>query len=104
MWKTKFTTETQTMQGRSRQAQTKAEASTQMARKDLVMDESKDVLVWTGKYMTHAEIMEIKERHTVTLQKYVRGMRARRLANVLRVRRDDAVKRAEEDEIKTGRG
>ena len=100
VWKTKFTTETQTMQGRSRQAQTKAEASTQMARKDLVMDESKDVLVWTGKYMTHAEIMEIKERHTVTLQKYVRGMRARRLANVLRVRRDDAVKRAEEDEIK----
>ena len=98
VWKTKFTTETQTMQGRSRLAQTKAEASTQMARKDLVMDESRDVEVWTGKYMTHAEVMIIKERHTLTLQKYFRGMRARRLANELRVRRDDAVRRAEEDE------
>ena len=98
MWKTKFTTETQTMQGRSRLAQTRAEASTQMARKDLVMDESRDVEVWTGKYVTHAEVMIIKERHTLTLQKYFRGMRARRLANELRVRRDDAVRRAEEDE------
>ena len=98
VWKTKFTTETQTMQGRSRLAQTKAEASTQMARKDLVMDESRDVEVWTGKYMTHAEVMIIKERHTLTLQKYFRGMRARRLANELRVRRDDAVRRAEEEE------
>ena len=98
VWKTKFTTETQTMQGRSRLAQTKAEASTQMARKDLVMDESRDVEVWTGKYMTHAEVMIIKERHTLTLQKYFRGMWARRLANELRVRRDDAVRRAEEEE------
>jgi hypothetical protein len=98
VWKTKFTTETQTMQGRSRLAQTRAEASTQMARKDLVMDESRDVEVWTGKYVTHAEVMIIKERHTLTLQKYFRGMRARRLANELRVRRDDAVRRAEEDE------
>ena len=100
-WKTKFTTETQTMVGRSRRVQTKAEASTQMARKDLVMDESRDVEVWTGKYMTHAEVMAIKERHTLTLQKYFRGMRARRLANELRVRRDDAVRRAKEEEEKS---
>ena len=98
VWKTKFTTETQTAQGRSRLAQTTAQASTQMARKDLVMDESRDVEVWTGKYMTYDEVMVIKARHTLTLQKYFRGMRARRLANELRAIRDDAVRRAEEEE------
>ena len=50
-----------------------------------------DAEVWTGKYMTCDEVMVIKARHTLTLQKYFRGMRARRLANELRAIRDDAV-------------
>jgi len=89
-WKTdfKFTRETQTMDERSRTIQTKREASTQMQRPDLLLDESRDVQVGSGTYTTSEQHQALKEEKTLVLQRYARGWRARRLANEMREDRD----------------
>ena len=94
----KFTTETQTTDGRSRVAQTKREAATQMKRKDLLLDDSRDVTVHTGLYVTADELWALKERKALVLQRYARGMRARRLRDARRIERDAAAKARDEEE------
>ena len=84
----KFTRETQTQDERSRTIQTKREASTQMRRPDLLLDESRDVEVDSGAYMTSEEFLRLKEEKTLVLQRYTRGWRARRLAGAMRAERD----------------
>jgi hypothetical protein len=84
----KFTRETQTTDERTRTIQTKREASTQMARPDLLLDASRDVEVDSGAYMTSVEFMQLKEAQTLVLQRYTRGWRARRLAGDMRDERD----------------
>ena len=86
------------MDGRSRMAQTKREAATQMKRKDLLLDDSRDVVVHTGLYMTAEELWALKERKAVVLQRYARGMRARRLRDRRRVERDAASVARDEEE------
>lgn len=84
----KFTRETQTANERSRTIQTKREASTQMRRPDLLLDESRDVEVDSGAYETSEEFARVKEEKTMVLQRYARGWRARRLAGQMRQERD----------------
>jgi len=85
----KFTRETQTQDQRSRTLQTKREASTQMQRPDLLIDESRDVEVDSGAYMTSEEHQALRCEKTLIIQRYTRGWRARNLADQLRRQRDD---------------
>lgn len=84
----KFTRETQTSNERSRTIQTKREASTQMRRPDLLLDESRDVEVDSGVYESSEQFLRFKEEKTMVLQRYARGWRARRLAEQMRHERD----------------
>lgn len=84
----KFTRETQTVEERTRTIQTKREAATQMQRPDLLLDESRDVEVDSGPYMTSEAFQALKEEKTLVLQRYARGWRARRLAGWMRSERD----------------
>ena len=84
----KFTRETQTQIERTRTIQTKREASTQMRRPDLLLDESRDIEVDAGAYMTSEEFQRLKEAKTLVLQRYARGWRARKLAAKMRAERD----------------
>jgi hypothetical protein len=102
-WKTKFATETQTMEGRTRVAQTSREAATQMKRRDILLEDSRDVVVYAGKYMTADEVWAIKAEKAVVIQRYARGMRARRRRDAKRVERDARLAReraAEEEAIR----
>ena len=84
----KFTTETQTYELRSRRTETVREQSTQMVRPDLVLDESRDVTVRVGAYVTAEETTRIKAAKAVILQRFARGARDRRRRNALRAARD----------------
>ena len=80
----KFTRETQTYVVKTRSLQTQREASTQMARPDLLMDDSRDVEVDSGAYMTSEEFQQLRIRMTIVIQRYTRGWKARCRAMELR--------------------
>ena len=86
----KFTTETQTYETRARATETTRESSTQMVRPDLMLDESRDVTVRTGAYVTADETTRIKATKAVTLQRFFRGARDRRRRDAARAARGAA--------------
>ena len=90
----KFTAETQTYETRARATETTRESSTQMVRPDLMLDESRDVTVRTGAYVTADETTRIKATKAVTLQRFFRGARDRRRRDAARAARDAAARDA----------
>jgi hypothetical protein len=85
----KFTRDTQTYDFKTRTVQTKREAATQMARPDILLDESNDVEVEAGPYLTSEEYMRIKVQKAVIIQRYTRGWRARKRARSLRKQKSE---------------
>lgn len=88
-WPIRYEREAQTKEMLTRSQQTKREASTQMARKDLVLDGSQDVIVEPGPYMTAEEYERLKVEKAIEIQRWVRGWLGRRKADELRRLRDE---------------
>lgn len=85
----RFTRDTQTATQVARTAQTGRDATTQMARPDLLLDTSGDVEAVPGRYVTSEEWVQVKAAAVLIIQRYARGWFARRLANELRRRREE---------------
>lgn len=84
----RYERETQTKNLRTVSVQTRREAATQMERKDLVLDCSRDVIVEPRPelYMTADEYEQLKDAKAVEIQRWVRGWLGRRKArNVARL-------------------
>lgn len=96
----KFTRETQTYVVKTRSLQTQREASTQMARPDLLLDDSRDVEVDAGAYMTSEEFHQLKIRMTIVIQRYTRGWKARCRGAELRRQKLERQRFLEEEEEK----
>jgi hypothetical protein len=79
--------ETQTVARGSRGTQTLREASTQVARPGVVLDESGDRVVTANTYVTAREVVARREAAALTIQRHARGMAARRRAAALRARK-----------------
>lgn len=50
----------------------------QMARKDMHLDDGRDTFKTAGEYQTAGEYWRVRERKTVTIQRFWRGFSARR--------------------------
>lgn len=84
----KLSRTTQT-QGVTRSCQTRRECATQMPRSDLLVDETYDRVVRARTYFAAEELVTLQIEKTVQLQAYVRGWRARKIAQRLRQERDE---------------
>lgn len=89
----RFTRETQTVDLRTRSLQTVRETATQMARRDLYIDDSRDKVVVPRPYFSSKQLADLKLQKTLVLQCHWRGYCARKLAWQLR---DAASKKAED--------
>ena len=49
-----------------------------MARKDMHLDDGRDTFKTAGEYQTAGEYWRVRERKTVTIQRFWRGFSARR--------------------------
>lgn len=54
------------------------DVSRQMARKDMHLDDGRDTFKTAGEYQTAGEYWRVRERKTVTIQRFWRGFSARR--------------------------
>lgn len=88
----RFTRETQTVDVVTRSQQTVRETATQMKRRDLYIDESKDRVVYPKDYFTSEALAALREEKTLFLQCQWRGYCARKLAWQLR---EEAAEKAE---------
>lgn len=52
-----------------------------MARKDMHLDDGRDTFKTAGEYQTAGEYWRVRERKTVTIQRFWRGFSARRYWN-----------------------
>ena len=73
----RFTREAQTQEQTTRSIQTKREGGTQMARKDLHIDESNDREIVARMYFTSQQNADLRLRKTIVVQCYWRGYKAR---------------------------
>lgn len=80
----RFTRETQTVDVRTRSIQTIREAGTQMARRDLYIDNSRDKTLLPRQYFSAKQLADLKLQKTLVLQCHWRGYCARKLAWELR--------------------
>ena len=80
----RFTRETQTVDVITRSQQTVRETATQMKRRDLYIDESKDKEIAPQSYFSSDELAQLREEKTLFLQCQWRGYCARKLAWQLR--------------------
>ena len=105
----KYCRETQTYDLNTRAMQTQREQSTQMARPDLLLDDSTDRELTSGPYMTSDEFFELEEVKTLVIQRHTRGWFGRKIARKLRkkklereeyLRREEARKYAEAEEAR----
>lgn len=79
-WETRpprFHRDTQTHMRKSRSTQSMRETGTQMARKGVYVDETKDKVITTGEYFTSAMLDALRLEKTVVLQCYWRQYKAR---------------------------
>jgi hypothetical protein len=72
--------ETQTCLVKSRSVMTGREFGTQMERTDILLDRSKDVVVFSKPYFSSIQLDEVKRKSTLVIQCYWRGYVARRRA------------------------
>jgi len=84
-----FTRETQTCEQKTRSQQAVRDGSTQMARPDLLLDDSMDREMVAGKYMTSEEHHQLRVKKTIVIQRYTRGCKARQRAKELREKREE---------------
>ncbi|KAK3235532.1 hypothetical protein CYMTET_54272 [Cymbomonas tetramitiformis] len=85
----KFSRETQTYDTKTRTQQTVRDACTQMARPDLLLDDSMDRDMEAGRYMTSEEHHQLRVKKTIVIQRYTRGWKARKRAAELRRKREE---------------
>ncbi|CAM9473998.1 unnamed protein product, partial [Ectocarpus fasciculatus] len=71
------TRDTQTCKIKTTTMQTTNECGTQMARKDMHLDDGCDTFKTAGEYQTAGEYWRVRERKTVTIQRFWRGFSAR---------------------------
>ncbi len=90
----KFTRTTQTVDTSSRSAQSKREQGTQMARRDLYIDASKDRIIASQQYFSTKELLELKERKAIAIQSFVRQCFAFRTVSAIHQSRIDAAEAA----------
>ncbi|CAN0162901.1 unnamed protein product [Ectocarpus sp. 12 AP-2014] len=76
------TRDTQTCNIKTTTMQTTNECGTQMARKDMHLDDGCDTFKIAGEYQTACEYWRVRERKTVTIQRFWRGFSARRYSLV----------------------
>ena len=95
--KTKFHRETQTVTLKARSCQTKREQGTQMQRRDVFVDESRDVTVSALPYITSEQLSELKLQKTVVIQSHWRAYLARKHA--MKKREEVVDKRRKLEEI-----
>lgn len=76
--------DTQTVVEKTRSQQSKRESGTQMARKDLFLDDRLDREVAPRPYFSAAQLEELKLRKTVVIQCYWRGYVARKRVGAMR--------------------
>ena len=88
--------ETQTYEPRARETETARDRSTQMVRPDVLLDESRDVVVRVGTYVTAEETTRVEAAKAVVLQRFARGARDRRRRDALRAKRDAEARSAAE--------
>mmetsp|Transcript_42450 Transcript_42450/g.51468 ORF Transcript_42450/g.51468 Transcript_42450/m.51468 type:complete len:531 (+) Transcript_42450:224-1816(+) len=88
----KFSRETQTYEQKTRTQQTVRDASTQMSRPDLILDDSMDREMESGMYMTSEEFHQLRVKKTIVIQRYSRGWKARKRAAELRFKREERQK------------
>jgi hypothetical protein len=80
---------TQTYEMKTRSATTVRDGSTQMARPDLLLDDSRDRPMAAGRYLTSDEHHLLRLKKSIVIQRYARGWFARRRARQLRATRDE---------------
>ena len=95
-----FTRETQTVFQTTRGQQTKRERSVQMARSDLMLDDSRDYVLEPRPYFSALQLDDLKLRKTIVAQCYWRGYRARCRAHDMRERLEARKRRIREEEEK----
>eukprot|EP00904_Undaria_pinnatifida_P003833 jgi/Undpi1/13450/HiC_scaffold_8.g03109.m1 len=71
------TRDTQTCKIKSRTVQTTNECGTQMARLDMHFNNERDTFKTAGEYQTAVQYWRVRERKTVTIQRFWRGFSAR---------------------------
>ena len=86
---TRYTRDTQTSDAVARTVQTGRDASTQMARRDLLLDTSGDVEATPGRYVTSEEWALAKVEAALVIQRHARGRFARRMAADMRRRKEE---------------
>jgi hypothetical protein len=69
--------DTQTYETKTRAVMTGREAGTQMARKDLLIDDARDAVVVSKTYFSSGQLEEVRRASTVVVQCYWRGYVAR---------------------------
>jgi len=90
--------DTQTAEFTTKSQQTMREASTQMKREDLYIDDGRDREIAAKEYFSAEELLNLQKQHTVVLQRYWRGYMARKQAwNIRQSFYDKQV--AEEDTV-----
>eukprot|EP00949_MAST-11_sp_MAST-11-sp1_P004859 g4859.t1 len=94
----KFTRECQTQILQTRSAQTFREAGSQMARKDLFLDTSKDRVMTSRTYFTSEQLDDVRLRKAIIMQCYWRGYRARCRAWQLRDAQEQRRREIQEEE------
>ena len=77
---------TQTYEMKTRSATTVRDGATQMARPDLLLDDSRDRPMAPGRYLTSDEHHLLRLKKTIVIQRYARGWFARRRARQVRLR------------------
>jgi len=70
--------DTQTYETKTRSIMTGREMGTQMARKDVLLDESRDLVLSSKPYFTGAQLEHLKRSKALVLQCYWRGFVARK--------------------------
>ncbi|KAI8476970.1 MAG: hypothetical protein J3K34DRAFT_516223 [Monoraphidium minutum] len=81
--------ETQTVRQAAGAAQTLREAATQMPRPGAVIDGGRDRLVTPRPYVTAGEVIDRRAAAALTVQRFARGMAARRRAAALRAHKEE---------------
>ena len=85
----KFHRDAQTVDVTNRSQQTNKEAATQMERKDLLLDTSKDRVVEPGEAVPADEVLAAREEQTINIQCFIRQCFAMRRVARLRVEREE---------------
>ena len=95
----RLTRETQTFIMSTHTVQSSREASTQMARKDLLLDSKKDKVMIPGKYVTSDEFAKTVLEKTVMIQRNLRMYIARKKVWELRKKKEEHEKFIEEQRL-----